>query len=444
MAFSRRAAALILWGDFILLVFSLWAALSLRNLAFPSFGYFQENVVPFSPVFFFSLVVFYIAGLYEKPTRSTRLVMGERIIGAQIANTLLAAVFFFVLPLSIAPKTILVIYLLVSIAAITSWRFYSLKHFVPRGRIAAVVVGHGSAVEEITDELTHNEKSTVRLARHIDTRKETQEPLEERIRAAVAVGAPLVILDAHDALVARDLPGLYTLMLSGTLFVDLASFYEETFERVPLSQISYTWLLDCLPRGHTLYDIGKRTLDIFLAVVGMGIALIFLVPAILILFVAGGKPFIFHERIGRRGRPFRIIKLRTMLFDDRGDPLLQKKNRVTRFGAFLRKTRIDELPQLINVLKGDLSFIGPRPELPNLARVYEKEIPYYGVRHLITPGLSGWAQIRDYDAPRGGVDVERTRRKLSYDLYYLKHRSLALDGALMLKTLRALASFSGS
>ncbi|MDB4991960.1 MAG: sugar transferase, partial [Parcubacteria group bacterium] len=157
-----------------------------------------------------------------------------------------------------------------------------------------------------------------------------------------------------------------------------------------------------------------------------------------------GNPFIWHKRIGRGNKPFYIVKLRSMLINDHGEPELQKKNRVTTFGKILRKTRIDEFPQLWNILKGDLSFIGPRPELPTNARVYETEIPYYEVRHLITPGLSGWAQIYDHDPPRGAVDIERTQRKLSYDMYYLKHRSFGLDMAIALKTLRALLSFSGT
>ena len=107
-------------------------------------------------------------------------------------------------------------------------------------------------------------------------------------------------------------------------------------------------------------------------------------------------------------------------------------DKVTRVGNFLRKTRIDELPQLWNVIRGDLSLIGPRPEIPAMVAEYERAIPYYGIRHLVKPGLSGWAQIRDFDAPKGGPDVERTRVKLSYDLYYLKHRSFGLDLAITL------------
>ncbi len=115
----------------------------------------------------------------------------------------------------------------------------------------------------------------------------------------------------------------------------------------------------------------------------------------------------------------------------------------TRIGKFLRKSRIDELPQLYNVLKGDLSFIGPRPEMPALAKVYSEEIPFYSTRHFIKPGLSGWAQINDMDAPRGGVDLERTAAKLSYDLFYLKRHSLLLDLQTALRTISILLARTG-
>ena len=118
--------------------------------------------------------------------------------------------------------------------------------------------------------------------------------------------------------------------------------------------------------------------------------------------------------------------------------------RITRIGSFLRKTRLDELPQLLNILTGDLSFIGPRPEIPTLVDVYAKEIPYYNLRHLVKPGLSGWAQINNFDVPRGGVDIPKTIDKLSYDLYYLKHRSLFLDIEIALKTINTLLLRTGT
>ena len=121
------------------------------------------------------------------------------------------------------------------------------------------------------------------------------------------------------------------------------------------------------------------------------------------------------------------------------------KEKVTRVGRVLRKYRLDELPQLWNVLIGDLSLIGPRPESPRLVEGYATNIPYYNARHLVQPGLSGWAQIKEFDAPRGDVlDIERTQKKLSYDLYYVKHRSLLLDLEIALKTIRALLLRSGT
>ncbi|VAW33040.1 Undecaprenyl-phosphate galactosephosphotransferase [hydrothermal vent metagenome] len=444
MAFSRRETGILLAGDFLFLVGALWFSLVIRNIALPQPDYFLNNAVPFIPIFFFSLAVFYIAGLYEKPTRPNRHVMGERIIGAQIANTILAAVFFFVLPLSIAPKTILALYLVVSVVIITAWRFYALSHFAPRGKIATVLVGTGTAVEEVAEELSENDRYTVRMVSKIDTATHSSKEITEEVSKYIRLGAGIIIIDTLDRAVTDVLPALYEEMLTGTMFITFEEFYEELFDRVPLAHVDYSWLLDCLPRQHLLADATKRFIDIIGALIGGVLALAFIAPSAVILTITGGRPFIFHERIGRNGKTFRIIKMRTMLLDDHGDPKLQAKNRITRIGGFLRKTRIDELPQLWNVFVGELSFIGPRPELPRIATTYEKEIPYYHARHLIKPGLSGWAQIRDYDAPRGGADVEKTRSKLSYDLYYLKHRSFGLDLAIALKTLRALASFSGS
>jgi lipopolysaccharide/colanic/teichoic acid biosynthesis glycosyltransferase len=132
-----------------------------------------------------------------------------------------------------------------------------------------------------------------------------------------------------------------------------------------------------------------------------------------------------------------------MSIDDGGEGNLVREKHITKIGNLLRKTRIDELPQLVNVLKGDLSLIGPRPELPNLVRLYEKDISFYNVRHLIKPGLSGWAQLYQKDPPKFGTDYNQTKVKLSYDLFYIKNRSFILDIKIALKTVKVLLSKSG-
>lgn len=444
MAFDRRETAILLIGDFFILVASLWAALLLRNLALPSWGYFEQNAVPFMPVFVLSLVIFYIAGLYEKQTRPIRSVMGVRILGAQAATVAIAAILFFVLPLTIAPKTILVLYLAVSVLAESAWRFHRMKREIATGaRSPALLVGTGPAVSELYEEVNGNGLYLIRFVSWSDTSHARSGQAADAVTAAIAAGARVVVLDTADPAVRRDLPRLYPLMADHVVFLEFAELYEEIFDRVPIEHLDPAQLVESLPRERTLYDAAKRLFDLALALALSVVAIPFILVAALIL-VPSGAPFIRAERIGRGGRAFRLLKLRTMLFNDHGDPELQKKNRVTAFGKFLRKTRIDELPQLWNVLLGDLSFIGPRPELPKIAEVYEREVPQYHMRHLITPGLSGWAQIHDYDAPRGGADVPRTRRKVSFDLYYLKHRSFGLDLAIAIKTLRALFALSGT
>lgn len=441
---ARRETSFLLLGDVLILVFSLWLTLVARNLELPSRVYFTEHLYAFIPVFVVSLLIFFIAGLYERQTRLVKRILGVRILGAQTSTTLLAAVLFFVLPFAIAPKTILAIYLAVCVVLISIWRFFIAPRLSLSSRERALLVGTGPLVETVFHEINEQPKYSVRFSQHLDPTSISAGSLSERIGRAVGDGARVVVIDTRDPQVRAELPRLYDHMVAGVSFVEFATFYEGLFDRVPLEHIDHAWILECLPKRTFLYGLAKRLIDISGALIGLVLAAPFIAAAVILLVIERGKPFVFHERIGQGGKRFRIVKLRTMLMNDHGDPELQKRNSVTSLGRFLRKTRIDELPQLWNILVGDLSFIGPRPELPTIADVYERDIPYYETRHLIAPGLSGWAQIYDYDVPRGAADTERTRRKLSYDLYYLKHRSFGLDMAIALKTLRALVSFSGT
>ena len=159
-----------------------------------------------------------------------------------------------------------------------------------------------------------------------------------------------------------------------------------------------------------------------------------------------GPIFVRLDRVGKNGAVFPLLKFRSMTGNDNaaygksGTTTL----RVTRVGHFLRKSRLDELPQFWNLLRGEVSSVGPRPESPALVALYEKEIPYYGVRHFIKPGLTGWAQLYHDNHPHHGAAVAATREKLSYDLYYLEHRSLMLDVVITLKTIKKLLMRSGA
>ncbi|MFA6898427.1 MAG: sugar transferase, partial [Candidatus Paceibacterota bacterium] len=255
----------------------------------------------------------------------------------------------------------------------------------------------------------------------------------------------LVVADLSHEKIQPILPEFYKLLFSWVKFLDAGKLYEEIFDRVPLSLIRYGWLLQNVSNSpKKTYDSLKRLMDLILGVIGGLVSLVFYPFVYLAIKLDDGGPvFISQERIGQNNKIFKILKFRTMTKDDAGYAVAKQTNRTTRVGGFLRRTRIDELPQLWNVLRGDLSLIGPRPELPILASAYDKDISYYRARHLIKPGLSGWAQLNQQNPPKRDLNFNDTKVKLSYDLFYLKNRSLFLDIKIALRTIADLLSRSG-
>jgi len=246
---------------------------------------------------------------------------------------------------------------------------------------------------------------------------------------------------AHSAVVSK----LVTSAAVGFRLVGIPDFYEHTFGRVPIEHLSPTWFMSVLHLyQHTYSRAAKRLLDIVLALAGL-IAVAPLVPVIAwLVHRSGPGPVIFRQRrLGEGGNTFEMVKFRTMSegAEEPGHPRWAEENdpRVTPFGRFLRRSRLDELPQLWNVLRGEMSIVGPRPERSEFLELIEAEVPYWSQRLLIKPGITGWAQVR-----RGyAADIEGAAEKLSYDLYYLKHRSLVLDLAITFKTARILVSGNG-
>ncbi|HNM37003.1 MAG TPA: sugar transferase, partial [Anaerolineales bacterium] len=215
--------------------------------------------------------------------------------------------------------------------------------------------------------------------------------------------------------------------------------YEELTQRVPIEHLETDWVIRSFVdqvRVHGLYELLKRTMDILGGIVGTLIFLMFLpFIAVAIILETGFPVFYSQPRLGKGAQPFTILKFRTMKQDAEmdGQPKVAEENdpRVTRIGTFLRKTRLDELPQFWTVLRGEMSLVGPRAERPELVAEYQKQIPYYRARLLVKPGLTGWAQINyGYVAT-----VKETYIKLEYDLYYIKHRTLNMDFSIVLRTI---------
>jgi exopolysaccharide biosynthesis polyprenyl glycosylphosphotransferase len=228
--------------------------------------------------------------------------------------------------------------------------------------------------------------------------------------------------------------------------VDLPHFYEHAFGRVPISCVSPRWFLGLIHLNQRAYPrVAKRLLDIVTAVVGLLVtAPVWPVIAVSVHRSGPGGVFFRQMRLGEGGRIFEIVKFRTMVdgAEAGGGAVwaLEDDPRVTNVGRFLRRTRLDEIPQLWNVLRGDMSIVGPRPERPEFLNVLNAEVPYWTRRHFVKPGITGWAQVRHGYAD----DVDGTAAKLAYDLYYLKHRSLVLDLAILLMTARILVTGNGA
>jgi sugar transferase (PEP-CTERM system associated) len=225
---------------------------------------------------------------------------------------------------------------------------------------------------------------------------------------------------------------------TGVKVIDFLTFWERETGRIDLDAIEPSWLVYSGGfRTNLLRRIVQRSLDILVSVLGLITASPLMpIVALLIKLDSPGPILYRQERVGKDGQPFQIVKFRSMCADaeqDRTPRWAEAKDpRTTRIGGILRRTRIDEIPQLLNVLKGEMSLVGPRPERPAFVSSFERQIPFYEVRHSVRPGITGWAQINyEYAA-----SLEDTKRKLEYDLFYVKNHSVFLDLAIMLQTLR--------
>ncbi len=444
---NKKEPWLLLLGDIVIFTVSLWLSLLVRFGEAPSGQLFSDLLLPFSILFVIWCLVFFIAGLYEKHTILFKRRLPTRIINTQIFNSFLAVVFFYFVPyFGVTPKVILFIYIVISLTLISIWRIYGEKLFGLKVKEPAMILGRGPELSLLFQEVNNNPRYGLDFVSFFDLDRDNLSDFQKDIIGKInSSNISVVVLDLQNENLKKNLSYFYDLLFSKIRFVDINSLYEDIFDRVPLSLVGYNWFLENVSLSQNVaYDAFKRVTDAAFAFVLGLISLVFY-PFIYLAIKLDdrGPVFIIQERIGKNNKLVRFIKFRTMSFNDNESTENKKDNRITRVGGFLRKSRLDELPQLWNVWKGDLSLIGPRPELPALAKIYEKEVPYYNVRHLIPPGLSGWAQLYHENHPHQGANVEETKNKLSYDLYYVKNRSLGLDFKIALKTIMALLSRTG-
>jgi len=394
---------------------------------------------------------FYYADLYDLRVLSDRRELFVRIVQATGIASIVLATLYFWFPALVLGRGVFMIAAFLVMLLIIGWRAayeWISRQVAPRERL--LIVGTGSAAVDLAREL-HDRRLEfgVDIVGFVDADPALvgQPLLNPGIIGTVDDIPGIVSRKSVDRVVvsladARGRLPMHTLLemkLAGVQFDHLASVYEEYTGKIALENLRPSWLIFSHGfRKSRWLSAFKRATDVSVAVVGLLICFPLLAVIAIAVRATSPGPALYHQRrVGLLGREFIVHKFRSMRVDAEADtgPVWAAKvgdPRATRIGVFLRRTRFDELPQLWNVLVGEMSLVGPRPERPEFVRQLTGEIPFYGQRHVVRPGLTGWAQVR-YTY---GASTEDALQKLQYDLYYIKNMSAALDVFILLATIK--------
>lgn len=460
MQHTKRNAFLLLIGDILLLYAALWLTILIKYITgdIARLGYGWEiHKVPFTVMFALWLLLFFMAGLYEQDTWSAGRAAKERIVRTMIAAGIIAALLFYLVPeLGITPRTNLLFQTIFSLILIMGWRIAASVIISHSSKTNVLFFGVSQEVLAFTNLIEENPHLGYTVATIADTEERAVEEIQKQ--------------NIHLVVASRDIRSnkelvhmLYAVLPRGIHVTNFPAFYEAITGKIPVSLISEVWFLENLIGAkRTLYEVFKRLFDVFLAL-SLSIVLLILLPFIAVGIICStprevyqyrarrarpgdGVLFFRQKRVGKNGALFNFVKFRSQRlgaerieFNGIGTKEMEHDPRQYLFGKFLRAFYVDEIPQLWNVLKGEMSFIGPRPERPEYVKELKEAIPFYEMRLLVPPGITGWAQIN----MENDASVEDAPEKMQYDLYYIKNRSIALDVTIALKTILVMLSRAG-
>lgn len=434
----------LLLGDIIILYLSLWLTLFIRYGANFNLTRWQQHFWPFTIIYLLWLIVFYIAGLYELTLARNNINFYSTLLRGLIINAGLAIAFFYFIPyFGITPKTNLFLNLTTLTLLISGWR-QLYNHLLKTSVLISnvLIIGKNKETKQINQIIKNNPQLGYRIINQIKP-SYIQTPFD-LLEMATQKNIKTIVtaIDPHQD--SKLVQSLYQCLPLKISFSDLPSFYEKILGRVPISSIGEIWFLENLTESQkNFYEAIKRILDMLGAfILGLTSLVFYPLIALAIKFDSRGPLFYKQRRIGQDGQIFKVIKFRSMVEEAERNGAQwadRQDRRITKMGRFLRKTRLDELPQLWNIFIGQMSFIGPRPERIEFVQQLEKEIPYYQIRHIVKPGLTGWAQVNF----RYGASVEDSIEKLQFELYYIKHRSFILDLSIILKTIKIVLKGGG-
>lgn len=437
-------------GDVAFFYVALALALTLRRFSLVPLDFFLQHVKVFSVFLPVWTGVFYVMGFYDL-RRINRLVnlINTSLISFVVNLAAASALFYaFYLQFGLTPKTHLFLTIVFLHVFATLWRRVWTRVVLGRVLMQRVAfLGDNPLIAEITRDIQKHAYlgfTAVPLPELTpgDTTEGYWRPTG-RCGAQLSSALDLLVVDAeeaeHNPLVGGFL--LSTAVMEEIPIVTHLDFYEDLYGKIPPDHAAKpSWLLsNVLHQSNQFYAVFKRILDVVGAAAGLLLTLPLTVAVYVAIKLEGGLSapvFFVQKRVGHLGRRFIIWKFRTMVVGaSKAGPLYKEEagdSRITKLGRFLRGARLDEIPQLWNVLKGDMSLVGPRPEWTSEVRIHERSVPHYHLRHLIKPGVTGWAQVNYHATSSKEESVE----KLHYDLYYVKNMSLALDLGIVLRTFR--------
>jgi exopolysaccharide biosynthesis polyprenyl glycosylphosphotransferase len=440
---------ILLIGDLAVMYMALILALIVRHGLSSALIDVPSHIRPFSLLFLAWLVVLYINDFYSRRRLRVDSRFIRSVLNATLVNLGIAVAFFYLIgpTVGITPKTNLFLVMAFFIGLFMFWRrVVSDLMISDRHRQSVLFLEPDQLGETLIRQMFADPAVPFRAEGVVSISGDifnfpaglkVYSGLSEAARLVSNLGIEIVVVGGSSF---GDLHRhFYQITLNGATIIDSATFWEDLNREIPVFVIDTAWLVKNFGDMHKReFEVVKRTRDFVCAfVLGLLLSGVAILVAIAVRFSSRGPIFYRQIRVGKDGRRFTLIKFRTMREDAEKDGprwSIKGDQRVTAVGRVLRYTHLDELPQVWNILKGDMSFVGPRPERPEFVGQLEEHIPYYSLRHLVRPGVSGWAQI-NYPY---GASVEDAAKKLAYDLFYIKRRGHLLDLKIALKTLAML------
>jgi sugar transferase (PEP-CTERM system associated) len=438
--------------------FLIFLSIILIYIIFSGWDIFRIDLIPDSlralTVTFIFQLTLYFFDLYDLAKLRSAVDTATRMVQAFGTGCIILAGIYYLSPqLSISNTIFFTSYPAICLALML-WR--SLYYLILQKRLFSqpvLIIGTGEIASNITHEIEDNQDSGYRISTFIGVKPPLYNPNNapfvplpaDLIHICRSAKIDQIVVALDDRRGTMPIKSLLQCKLQGVLIHDGITFYEAITGKILVKNVNPAWMIFSEGfQSSRLSFFFKRVLDIFLSLFGLIFSLpISISVALAIKLESPGPVFYLQERVGEREQTFNIIKFRSMREDAEKSGAvwaMENDTRVTRIGGFIRKVRIDEIPQMWNVLKGEMSFVGPRPERPVFVEKLVETIPYYSLRHSVKPGISGWAQV----CYPYGASEEDALRKLEYDLYYIKNQSIFIDMLVIFRTIKTVLFQKGS